>query len=115
MSTFKGQVVHVGQTEQVSDKFRKRLLVVTDNDDKYPQEVPFEFTQDNVDKLNAVKVGDTVDVSYNLKGNKWKEKWYANVTGWKVDVLSSSGGSPAAKSTSDKEAAFEEANDDLPF
>lgn len=122
MSEFSGKVVHVGNTEIIGEKgFKKRVLVVSDEHPDYEQQVPFEFTQDNVDKLNSVKVGDSVNVAYNLRGNKWKEKWYANVNGWKIDVTQSAASPapappPAApKATSPQEAAFEDDSDDLPF
>lgn len=108
-NVYKGRVIHVGQTETVGEKgFRKRLLVVTDETEKYPQELPFEFTQDNVDKLDGVKVGDTVEVSYNLRGNPHNGKWYVNLTGWKLNIQSSAPQSAPAqpKATSKQEVAF---------
>ena len=117
---YTGRVVHVGQTETVGEKgFRKRLLVVTDESEKYPQEVPFEAVQDGVDKLDNIKVGDTVEVSYNIRGNAYNGKWYVNLNLWRVDVQSSapSSASVPPKSSSDKEAAFENQEEDtgLPF
>ncbi len=40
-----GIVKVVGETQQVSDKFKKRTFVVTTSD-QYPQEVQFELMQD---------------------------------------------------------------------
>ena len=120
-NTYSGRVVHVGQTETVGEKgFRKRLLVVTDESEKYPQEVPFEAVQDGVDKLDNIKVGDTVEVSYNIRGNAYNGKWYVNLNLWKVDVQSSATPTPAQpKATSKQEEAFANAGNDgsdhLPF
>lgn len=121
--TFTGKVVKKGQTETFGEKgFRKRVLVVSDQHEEYPQEVPFEFTQDKTELLNSVNVGDVVSVSFNLRGNEWNGKHYANVQGWKLEQIEKSSTptpQPAkAKVTSQKEEAFENAlpeEDDLPF
>ena len=84
---FKGKVVHVGEAEQVTDSFKKRILVVSDEHPDYPQTVPFEFTQNNVDKLDSVAIGDNVIVSFNLRGREWQGKYFANIQGWKLEVL----------------------------
>lgn len=116
-NTYSGRVIHVGETKTVGEKgFRKRLLVVTDESEKYAQEVPFEFTQDNVDKLDRVNVGDTVEVSYNIRGNAHKGAWYVNLNGWRLDVQSSGNATPAQpKSTSKQEEDFSKEIEKLPF
>lgn len=119
MSQFKGKVHHLGAVEQVSDKFKKRVLVVNDGHAEYPQTVPFTFTQGNIDKLSNLNVGDEVEVTYELRGREWEGRYFADVNGWKVEVTSSSGApaQPAKpKATSKKEAAFaNDVEDDLPF
>ena len=82
-----GPVVHVGETEQVTDKFRKRLLVVELEDDKYPQEIAFEVINEKCDDLDTISAGDRLTVHYNLRGSKWKDRWFVNLQAWKWDVL----------------------------
>lgn len=118
MSTFKGKVHLLEGTEQVTEKFRKRLIVVSDGHAEYPQLVPFNFVQDNVSKLDKVKEGDEVEITYELRGREYNGKYYSDIQGWKVDVLSSSGAAakPAQpKSVSKQEAVFNEEDDSLPF
>ena len=118
MSSFKGKAILIEGTEQVTEKFRKRLIVVSDEHEEYPQTVPFTFVQDNVSKLDNVKEGDQVEVTYELRGREWKGKYFADIQGWKIEVLSkgSSAAKPATKkATSPQEAVFESDTDDLPF
>jgi hypothetical protein len=69
----KGVVHKVGQTMIVSEKFSKRELVMVDNsDDKYPQYVSFEFTQDKTSLLDSVMEGQEIELSFNLRGREWK-------------------------------------------
>lgn len=116
MSTYKGTVVEVSQTQKISDKFQKRIIVVTDKDEKFPQNVPFTFTQDKVSLLDKVSPGSTVEIAYNLRGSEYKGKWYSEIQGWKIDVLESENKSTNHHKPESKEAAFEADGDDsLPF
>lgn len=100
-----GTIKLIGSTEQVTDKFKKRQVVVTTND-KYPQDLAIDFTQDNVDMLDKFNVGDTVEVGINLRGNEWKGKYYVNINGWKID---------ANTSDSKEEKGMSKEETDLPF
>lgn len=81
----KGIVKLVGQTEQVSDKFKKRQVVITTPDEKYPQDLAVEFTQDKCSLLDAINVGDEVTASINLRGSEYKGRYFVNLTGWKIE------------------------------
>ena len=83
--TTKGTIKHIGETQQVSDKFKKRLVVLTVPDEKFPQDVPFEFTQNNVSKLDSFSVGDEATITFNLRGSEYKGKFYASLSGWKIE------------------------------
>ena len=66
MSDYKleGTIVHIGETQVVSDKFSKREIVVNNNA-MYPQEVLFQFTQDKCSILDNFKIGQGVNISFN--------------------------------------------------
>jgi hypothetical protein len=82
-----GQIIHLGQVEQKSEKFRLRIIVVK-TDEKYPQEIPVQFTNANVDKSDSLKLGDAVSVSCNLRGREYSGKWYLSLDAWRVDLKS---------------------------
>ena len=107
MGLISGKVVRVGETEQIKDTFKKRELVV-ETDGDYPQSVPIEFVQGKTELLDGVNEGDSVAVSYDLRGREWNGKYYVNVQGWKVEKT----GSVPAPVTVDEPV---EAGDDLPF
>jgi single-strand DNA-binding protein len=109
MSSFKmkGVVHKVGQTMIVSEKFSKRELVMVDNsDDKYPQYVSFEFTQDKTSLLDSVMEGQEIELSFNLRGREWTSpagdvKYFNTLQGWKID-----GGQEAPKQESKQDDAL---------
>ena len=91
-STIEGRVIHVGQIEQVSDKFKKRQIVV-ETADKYPQQIPVQFSQDNVFKIDNVNTGDMVRIETNIRGREWNGKWFMNLDGWRIELTAQ--GQPA--------------------
>ena len=94
MSAFKmkGVVKVIKPTQQVSDKFSKREFVVTDNsDDKYPQDIMFELTQDKTSLLDSIMEGQDVLVSFNLRGREWRSpsgdiKYFNTLNAFKIDT-----------------------------
>jgi len=91
--TITGKIEKIMETNQVSDSFKKRELVVkTFDNPEYPQEILIEFHQDNTSKLDGYKVGQPVDVSINLRGKSWKSpqdgkvRWFNTLQGWKVEL-----------------------------
>lgn len=67
-----GRILRIGDTQQISEKFRKRVCVVEiDPDSRYPQPVGFEFTGDRCDELDAYAPGQSVNVEFALRGREW--------------------------------------------
>jgi len=110
----KGSIKIINDTQQVTDSFKKREFVITTEGD-YPQDVKFEATQDRVSILDGLSIGDTVDVSFNIRGNEYKEKYYVNLQAWKLDTVDV--GNEQASSEVIKPSAVTEpgTQDDLPF
>jgi hypothetical protein len=89
----KGKVTYVGETNQVSDKFSKRELVVTTSD-QYPQTILIEFNQDKCTLLDSISIGQDVEVEYNLRGRSWTNpqgeiKYFNTIQGWNIKVENS--------------------------
>ena len=88
MYELKGSVKVVSETAVISDKFKKREFVITDDSSQYPQDIAMQLTQDNCDKLNGVKVGDRLLVKFNLRGRAWndpktgKDRYFNSLDAW---------------------------------
>ena len=68
----KATIKKIGITEVVSDKFKKRDIVLTDNsNEKYPQHILFQLIQDKVNLADNLRIGDSVEISFNLKGREY--------------------------------------------
>ena len=79
-----GTIKSISDLEQIKTLKKKTLLLNTGG--KYPQTIPVEFLNDNIDKLNNCKVGDSVNVGINLNSREYKGKYYINLTGWKIQT-----------------------------
>ena len=94
MFKLNGTVKAVGEKNQVSEKFAKRDLVITDNtNDTYPQDISFQFTQDKCDLLNQLSVGQQVEVTFSIKGREWTSpqgevRYFNTLDAFRVEVTS---------------------------
>lgn len=113
-------ILKVKNSEQkISEKFRKREFVLTDNSSQYPQHILFQLTQDRCGLIDNLNVGDELKVYFNLRGREWTNpqgevKFFNSLEAWKVEAKSSSGSSINTQSASVSEP-ITQAADDLPF
>jgi hypothetical protein len=118
-----------GEEQQVSEKFKKRDLILTDNSSQYPQHISFQLTQDKCSLIDAYKVGDEVKVYFNLRGREWTSpqgevKYFNTLEAWRLEGGSKGGSAPAAAQSSNNSipddapstfTAASDQDDDLPF
>jgi single-stranded DNA-binding protein len=133
-----GTIRYIGAEQQVSATFKKRELVVS-TEEQYAQHISINFVQDNVDRLDRFRAGDSVKVSINLKGREWvnpqgETKYFNDIQGWRLEALTETSGkhqpsagestlsNPNSSSTAPAATSFEpatnfneEEHDDLPF
>lgn len=110
-----GTIVELFNEVQISEKFKKRELVVQ-TDETYPQEIIIQFTQDQCSILDNFGEGQVVEVSYNLRGRSWEspsgeKKWFNTIQGWRIDSIEGNIKPPSGDSA---KAEFE-LDEDTPF
>ena len=89
-----GTIKVIGEVQTFDSGFKKVEFVVT-TDEKYPQDIKLEIIQDKVDNfVKFNKVGDSVDVKFNLRGNLYNEKYYVNLQAWDVRKVDSAQTAP---------------------
>lgn len=120
----KGKVHEVGEVITVSDKFKKRELVVEYAENPtYPEYVKLEAVQDKVNLFDTVKVGDQVEVFFNLRGRPWTDKngktqYFNTLSVWRLNVLGAAGtAAPVPEFAPPADIASDPGSDDndLPF
>ena len=109
----KGSIKLINATEVISEKFQKRSFVIVTDEEKYPQEIIIETTQDNVEMLDKYVEGETVTAHLNIRGRAWESpkdgttKYFNTLQAWKIEADTNAASAPKA------EASTGEA--DLPF
>lgn len=88
--TITGTIKVVGKTQQVSDKFSKRELVITEPSGQRPQHIPVEFTQDRTNLLDGFNPGDEVTVTCYVNGREWTgrdgvTKYFLSLSGNRIE------------------------------
>lgn len=72
-STLRGVVHLIEETKSFGQKgFRKRLVVLEQNNGRFTNYIPLEFTNDACDSVDSLNVGDDITVTYRLTGRKWQ-------------------------------------------
>ena len=63
-----GVLVSVGDEQQKTDRFKIREFVINAGDEKYPNNLIFQLTNDNTDCIDPYGVGERLVVSFYLRG-----------------------------------------------
>lgn len=116
-----GKLHEVYETQQVTEKFRKREFIVELDDNGYMQYIKFQLNQDRCTLIDNHKKGDEVKVSFNLSGRAYTTKtgetgYITNLVAWRIQPL---GSAPQASVPEGVPAFLNDAPpagaDDLPF
>ena len=122
MFQLKATVKLIRPAQQVSEKFRKREFVVTDNTSQFPQYLTFQATQERCDLLNGINEGDEIEIGFFLKGREWKDnrtgemKYFNSLEAFRVNKASASVPPPSGENLPPEPLGYSgDENDDLPF
>lgn len=116
------EIIKIKPLQQVTDTYKKVEFIVK-LDDKYPQEVQFEVSQDRADNfIKFNKEGQFVDIDYNLRGRSYlkagdkeeNRRWFNTLDAWKVFKSEGSNESNSNEEPINLES-IEQDEDSLPF
>jgi len=112
-----GTIKLINDVQSFNSGFTKREFVVTDQDEKYPQDVKFECIKDKCALLDGYSVGEKVNVSFNIRGNEYNGRYYVNLQAWRLEKV---GGQESAEGAGEFAAEpppghGQDGGDDIPF
>ena len=115
---FSGTIKMIFDTQTFKNNFKKREVVVT-SDEEYPQDIKFEFTDENgINALDNYLEGEQVTVAFLLKGNEYQGKYYTSNRGIAIgNTVTETKDGKTEKKVKTKTPVFNNApsEDDLPF
>lgn len=106
-----GKILHIGQRQQVTEKFAKRIFTIETKSGQYPEFVALQFVQDRTDLIDPFSVGQEVRVHFNAKSREYNGNYYTELTAWGIALATSEPSS--AQPTQQPVPAG--TKDDLPF
>lgn len=125
MFSITGKLIVKNDTEQITDTFKKREFVITDEGAQYPQEIMFQLTQDKVDLIESFNVGDEMKVNFNLRGRRWESpqkeiKFFVSLDAWRLEKTAQEAPAqmPPMQTMEQPQSANisnDDGSDDLPF
>ena len=124
-----GKLLIKNDTQQVSDRFKKREFVVLKeenvNGSVFTDYIKFQLTQDRCELMDSFNVNDELKVTFNIRGNKWEKSgqvnYFTNLDAWRVEAASETmAAAPIADEAPfpTEESSFSQDGgdqDDLPF
>jgi hypothetical protein len=108
-----GKIHFVGALRVVSEKFKSKDVVIL-TEDKYPQFITVQFTQDKTELLTENNIGEQVEISINLRGREWKSptgeiKYFNTIEGWQINAVE------GAVTLKEVPLMVDDSDNDLPF
>jgi hypothetical protein len=92
-----------------------KQIFIIETKDQYPKKIAFMAWNDKCDLIP--KEGTEVTVSYNPESREYNEKWYTDLSVWKIDVVGAESKKPekVAKAPVKTGLDITTEDDDLPF
>jgi len=113
VSKVEGKIHFIEDTKTYGQNgFRKRTVVLEQENGRFTSYLPMEFIQDSCDDVDQLAVGNDVEITYRLNGRKWQRdansevKYFlsAEATGFKVLNSDGTGSGGAATPNAFKDA-----------
>ena len=100
-----GKLKVVADIQTFNSGFTKREFVVEVEDGNYPQMIKFECVKEKTSLPDGMEIDDSVKVTFDIRGNEFKERYYVNLNAWKLEKSgATSGGTSSAAQHSDQDA-----------
>lgn len=116
-----GIVLKIDDTQTFKNNFKKREIVII-TEDQFPEEIKFEFTDENgILVLDQFIEGEKVKIAFLIKGNSYQGRHFVNLRGIAIASVIEEDGKKVVKTKTKKEdkkeivSSDDDDEDDLPF
>ena len=115
-----GKIKKILDRQDFPSGFYKQEFVVT-TEDRFPQEIKMDCLKEKVDLLNDLKEGDAVRVHFDIRGREWNERYFVDLSAWKIEPAGNEGGGGSAPAREEQAVPAEDPGEygadeeDIPF
>lgn len=113
--TLQGTLYKKFPTVQKTPTFESREFVVEVQDDKYPQLIKFQLAQAMCGLLDHHQVGEDVNVTFDVRGREWNDKYFTNLQAFKIEAMGTPKNKEEVNEFPTTEDFGEVKEDDMPF
>lgn len=92
--------------------WQKQDFVIEEIEGNYPKKICITAFGDIVTKVKNLQVNQVITAHINIESRDYNDKWYTNISVWKIDFEGVTNSTPAEVSTP---IAKVEDSDNLPF
>lgn len=82
--TITGKIIEIGHAEQ-GETWQRQSFVIR-MEDKYIKDIAFNVWNKNIVYLERCRIGDPVNVYFNLESRKYQDKWFTEANAWRIDI-----------------------------
>lgn len=87
----KGKLIKKFEATEHGGSFKK-IEFILETEDKYPQMVKMQATQERVSVIESMPIGTVANFHFNLRGREWTNPkgeavYFTNLEVWKVDNI----------------------------
>ncbi|MCY1634365.1 hypothetical protein DF185_09850 [Marinifilum breve] len=117
-----GKVIVKDDTQQISDRFKKREFVIeveNERNSEWNDFIKFQLTQDRCDLLEPISLNEEIKVSFNIRGRKWEKdgrvNYFSNLEAWRIEKVQAEAAIPEMPEFTADDVPPAPEEDDLPF
>lgn len=115
-----GKIKKIFDQQDFPSGFYKQEFVVTTTEDRFPQDIKLDCLKEKVEMLKDLKEGDEVKVSFDIRGREWNERFYVDLSAWKIEPAAAGSSAPGKREeqavpAEDPGNYSVDEDDDIPF
>jgi hypothetical protein len=122
-----GKLKRIHEEQIINERFKKREFVI-ETEEQYSQTLIFQLVQDKTNIIDNFKIGDKIEVYFNLRGREWQRdtdseiRVFNTLDAWRIEKLTENDSITSEVNDQNIDAATKSENilkdedeDDLPF
>ena len=114
-----GTIKKIFDQQDFPSGFYKQEFVVT-TDERFPQDIKLDCLKEKVEMLKNFPEGSAVKVSFDIRGREWNDRYYVDLSAWKIEAADAAGAdeAPAEAQSQPAEDPAQygiEEDDEVPF
>jgi hypothetical protein len=116
----KGKVIKILAEQKGTSargEWKKQDFIIETSEDQYPKKICFSIFNDKAASLSGVNIGSDVEVFFNIESREYNDKWFHNVTAFRIEKAEENipSQTPPPYSAADIPPIESADSDDLPF